>query len=269
MSSPSTTLPFSETTRRWFETHFPAPTEVQRRGWDLIASGKHALLLAPTGSGKTLAAFLWAIDRLVTKPPGKGTKTVYISPLKALVYDVERNLRAPLAGVTRSADLSGTKITVPSVAVRTGDTPQKERERQRRQPGDILVTTPESLYLMLGSRHRENLKGVTTVIIDEIHALAGTKRGVHLALTLERLAALCENDPQRIGLSATVRPVTDVARYLGGCRPVEVVDTLQPPRIDLEIVLPVEDMENPPPPEDSPPDEAVRNLMGRALKSER
>ncbi len=260
-------MPFSETTRRWFETHFPAPTEVQKRGWDLIASGKHALLLAPTGSGKTLAAFLWAIDRLVTKPPGKGTKTVYISPLKALVYDVERNLRGPLAGVTRSADLSGTKITVPTVAVRTGDTPQKERERQRRQPGDILVTTPESLYLMLGSRHRENLKGVTTIIIDEIHALAGTKRGVHLALTLERLAALCESDPQRIGLSATVRPVTDVARYLGGYRPVEVVDTLQPPRIDLEIVVPVEDMENPPPPEDTPPDEGG-SILAQLLEEE-
>ena len=151
-------LPFSETTRRWFETHFPAPTEVQQRGWDLISQGHHSLLLAPTGSGKTLAAFLWTIDRLVSAPAAKGTKTVYISPLKALVYDVERNLRAPLAGVTRAADLSGTQITVPTVAVRTGDTPAKERERQLRQPGDILVTTPESLYLMLGSRHRQNLR---------------------------------------------------------------------------------------------------------------
>lgn len=248
--SPSTkTLPFSETTRHWFETHFPAPTEVQRQGWDLIAKGKHTLLLAPTGSGKTLAAFLWTIDQLISKPATKGTKTIYISPLKALVYDVERNLRAPLAGVTRAADLSGTQLTVPSVAVRTGDTPQKERERQRRQPGDILVTTPESLYLMMGSRHRENLKSVETIIIDEIHALAGTKRGAHLALTLERLAAITETDPQRLGLSATVRPVTDVAKFLGGDRAVEVVDTLQPPRIDLEIVVPIEDMENPPAPE--------------------
>lgn len=241
-------LPFSETTRRWFETHFPAPTEVQQRGWDLISQGHHSLLLAPTGSGKTLAAFLWTIDQLVSAPASKGIKTVYISPLKALVYDVERNLRAPLAGVTRAADLSGTQITVPTVAVRTGDTPAKERERQLRQPGDILVTTPESLYLMLGSRHRQNLTSVRTVIIDEIHALAGTKRGAHLALTLERLARITDQDPQRIGLSATVRPVTDVARYLGGDRPVEVVDTLEPPHIDLRIVVPIEDMENPPAP---------------------
>lgn len=241
-------LPFSETTRRWFETHFPAPTEVQQRGWDLISQGHHSLLLAPTGSGKTLAAFLWTIDQLVSAPASKGIKTVYISPLKALVYDVERNLRAPLAGVTRAADLSGTQTTVPTVAVRTGDTPANERERQLRQPGDILVTTPESLYLMLGSRHRQNLTSVRTVIIDEIHALAGTKRGAHLALTLERLARITDQDPQRIGLSATVRPVTDVARYLGGDRPVEVVDTLEPPHIDLRIVVPIEDMENPPAP---------------------
>lgn len=241
-------LPFSETTRHWFETHFPAPTEVQKRGWDLISQGHHSLLLAPTGSGKTLAAFLWTIDQLVSRPPSKGIKTVYISPLKALVYDVERNLRAPLAGVTRAADLSGTQINVPTVAVRTGDTPAKERERQLRQPSDILVTTPESLYLMLGSRHRQNLASVRTVIIDEIHAVAGTKRGAHLALTLERLARITEQDPQRIGLSATVRPVTDVARYLGGDRPVEVVDTLEPPHIDLRIVVPIEDMENPPAP---------------------
>lgn len=242
------TLPFSPTTRRWFETHFPAATAVQRQGWPLIASGQHTLLLAPTGSGKTLAAFLWTIDQLVHRPPSKGTKTIYVSPLKALVYDVERNLRAPLAGVTRAADMSGAQITVPSVAVRTGDTPQSERQRQLKHPGDILVTTPESLYLMLGSRHRENFKTVDTVIIDEIHALAGTKRGAHLALSLERLALLTEREPQRLGLSATVRPVTEVARYLGGDRPVEVVDTLEPPSIALEIVVPVEDMENPPPP---------------------
>lgn len=244
----STILPFSPTTRRWFETHFPAATAVQSQGWPLIASGQHTLLLAPTGSGKTLAAFLWTIDQLVHRPASKGTKTIYISPLKALVYDVERNLRAPLAGVTRAADMSGTQITIPSVAVRTGDTPQTERQRQLKHPGDILVTTPESLYLMLGSRHRENFKNVDTVIIDEIHALAGTKRGAHLALSLERLALLTERDPQRIGLSATVRPVNEVARFLGGDRPVEVVDTLEPPRISLEIVVPVEDMENPPPP---------------------
>ena len=248
MRSSTTPLPFSPTTRRWFETHFPAATGIQLRGWPLIASGQHTLLLAPTGSGKTLAAFLWAIDQLVHRPANKGTKTIYISPLKALVYDVERNLRAPLAGVTRATDMSGTQITIPSVAVRTGDTPQSERQRQLKHPGDILVTTPESLYLMLGSQHRQNFKSVDTVIIDEIHALAGTKRGAHLALSLERLALLTEKEPQRIGLSATVRPVTEVARFLGGDRPVEVVDTLEPPNISLEIVVPVEDMENPPAP---------------------
>lgn len=256
--TPTQELPFSPTTKRWFETHFPGGTKVQLQGWPLIASGAHTLLLAPTGSGKTLAAFLWTIDQLVNRPPSKGTKTVYISPLKALVYDVERNLRAPLVGVTRAADLSGTQITVPTVAVRTGDTPQSERQRQLKHPGDILVTTPESLYLMLGSRHRENLKSVETVIIDEIHALAGTKRGAHLALSLERLALLTEKDPQRIGLSATVRPVTEVARYLGGDRPVEVVDTSEPPNIRLEIVVPVEDMENPP----APP---VKESVGGAI----
>lgn len=253
MKTEATDLPFSETTRRWFDTHFQHATKVQSVGWPLIAKGAHTLLLAPTGSGKTLAAFLWTIDRLVNRPEMvKGTKTIYISPLKALVYDVERNLRAPLAGVTRAADLSGTKLTFPTVAIRTGDTPQKERARQLRDPGDILVTTPESLYLMLGSRHRENFRTVETVIIDEIHAVAGTKRGAHLALSLERLALLTETEPQRIGLSATVRPVNEVAKYLGGDRPVEVVDTLEPPNIALEIVVPVEDMENPPAPEPEP-----------------
>jgi ATP-dependent Lhr-like helicase len=260
-------LPFSPTTQRWFETHFPAATEVQKQGWPLIASGQHTLLLAPTGSGKTLAAFLWTIDQLVHRPPSKGTKTIYISPLKALVYDVERNLRAPLAGVTRAADMSGTQINVPTVAVRTGDTPQSERQRQLKYPGDILVTTPESLYLMLGSRQRENFTSVDTVIIDEIHALAGTKRGVHLALSLERLALITEKEPQRLGLSATVRPVTEVARYLGGDRPVEVVDTLEPPSIALEIVVPVEDMDNPPP---APPKEDTGGaILTQLLQEER
>jgi ATP-dependent Lhr-like helicase len=267
MSSPATPLPFSPTTRRWFETHFPAATSVQNQGWPLIASGAHTLLLAPTGSGKTLAAFLWTIDQLVHRPASKGTKTIYISPLKALVYDVERNLRAPLAGVTRAADMSGTIINVPTVAVRTGDTPQSERQRQLKHPGDILVTTPESLYLMLGSRHRENFKSVDTIIIDEIHALAGTKRGVHLALTLERLAQITEVEPQRLGLSATVRPVTEVARYLGGDRPVEVVDTLEPPHISLEIVVPVEDMENPPAP--APKPDTGGAILDQLLQEER
>lgn len=265
MKTPSSTLPFSPTTQHWFETHFPGSTSVQQQGWPLIASGQHTLLLAPTGSGKTLAAFLWTIDQLVNREPVKGTKTIYISPLKALVYDVERNLRAPLAGVTRAADLSGTQITVPTVAVRTGDTPQSERQRQLKHPGDILVTTPESLYLMLGSQQKQNFKTVDTIIIDEIHALAGTKRGAHLALSLERLAQLTDKEPQRIGLSATVRPVTEVARYLGGDRPVEVVDTLEPPHIDLEIIVPVEDMENPPPP---PPKEDTGGAILNQLLEE-
>ncbi len=235
-------IPFSTTTKAWFDANFAHPTPVQTQGWQAISQGKHCLLLAPTGSGKTLAAFLWCIDQLLTHPSsGPGTRVLYISPLKALVYDVERNLRAPLAGAARAAGAG----SLPTVAVRTGDTPQKERARQLRQPADIMVTTPESLYLLLGSRHRENLKSVETVILDEIHALAGTKRGAHLALSLERLAALTEKDPQRIGLSATVRPVDTVSSYLGGNRPVTVIDTLEPPTIDLEIVVPVADMENP------------------------
>ncbi|MGE0490224.1 MAG: DEAD/DEAH box helicase [Vulcanimicrobiota bacterium] len=218
------------------------------------------MLLAPTGSGKTLAAFLWCIDRLINQNQRKGTSVVYVSPLKALVYDIERNLRAPLAGVTRAAQLENP----PTVAVRTGDTPQRERARQLKHPADILVTTPESLYLMLGSRQALNLTAVETVIIDEIHALAGTKRGAHLALTLERLARLGQGDPQRVGLSATVRPVDTVARYLGGDRPVTVVDTLEPPHIELEIIVPVEDMENPGP----APEPSGGSVLGQLLSQE-
>lgn len=239
--------PFSPTTSRWFGQNFSHPTPVQAQGWPVIARGEHTLLLAPTGSGKTLAAFLWGIDQLISRPRLEGTKVLYVSPLKALVYDVERNLRAPLVGVTRGE----LELEVPSVAIRTGDTSQKERNRQLRHPGDILVTTPESLYLLLGSRHRQNLVNVHTVILDEIHVMAGSKRGVHLALSLERLVELCSQEPQRIGLSATVKSVDQVARFLGGHRPVTVVDTAAPPRVDLRIVVPVEDMENPPatPPE--------------------
>jgi len=241
---------FGRATRTWFEQSFAAPTEVQRRGWEAIAAGEHALLVAPTGSGKTLAAFLWAIDGLARERDGAppGYRVVYVSPLKALVYDVERNLRAPLAGVARTAERLGATVRTPVVDVRTGDTPQRERQRMARSPGDVLVTTPESLYLLLGSRARENLRSVETVIVDEIHALAPTKRGAHLALTLERLAALAERDPQRIGLSATVRPLDEVARFLGGDRPVRTVDASEPPRLELEIRVPVADMENVPPP---------------------
>ncbi|HWU91027.1 MAG TPA: DEAD/DEAH box helicase, partial [Kofleriaceae bacterium] len=181
MSADDPLAPFGEAARTWFRQSFAAPTEVQRRGWERIASGRHTLMLAPTGSGKTLAAFLYCLDRLA-RAPAEGTRVVYVSPIKALAYDVERNLRAPLAGLQRLG--AGAAITVD---VRTGDTPAKERERQRRQPGQILITTPESLYLVLAGQSRDRLASVDTVIVDEIHALAPTKRGIHLALTLERL----------------------------------------------------------------------------------
>jgi ATP-dependent Lhr-like helicase len=240
---------FSETTRRWFSQSFDAPTPVQARGWSSIASGKHTLMLAPTGSGKTLAAFLWCLDQLsreTAAPEPGATRVVYVSPIKALAYDVERNLRAPLAGLQRLG--AGTQIRVD---VRTGDTPAKDRERQRKDPAQILITTPESLYLLLAGRARDRLKTVETIIIDEIHALAPTKRGIHLGLSLERLAYLVtaagNPEPQRIGLSATQRPLIEVARYLGGDRPVEIVDASSKPALDLEIVVPTPDMDVPGP----------------------
>jgi ATP-dependent Lhr-like helicase len=241
-------LPFSSETRTWFESAFAGPTEVQRRGWEAIALGHHALLVAPTGSGKTLAAFLWSIDRLLRAPRAErpGTRVLYVSPLKALVHDVERNLRAPLAGICAKAGADATARV--RVAVRTGDTSQRERRLQARAPGEILVTTPESLYLLLGSRARETLATVDTVIVDEVHALAPAKRGAHLALSLERLAALTGHDPQRIGLSATVNPMPLVAGWLGGDREVRLVDASQAPRLRLEVVVPVPDMERVEPP---------------------
>jgi ATP-dependent helicase Lhr and Lhr-like helicase len=252
---------FTPATRRWFEQSFAAPTRAQALGWPAIAAGRHTLITAPTGSGKTLAAFLWAIDRLMRPgiaPAGgpgaeAGTRILYISPLKALVYDIERNLRAPLAGIARTAEASGSIPRPPRVAVRTGDTPQRERQRQLREPAEILATTPESLFLLLGSRAAGNLAGIDTVILDEVHALAPTKRGAHLALSLERLAAICRRDPQRIGLSATIRPLEEAARFVGGDRPVEVVDAAAPPRLDLRVVVPVPDMARPPPTRDSGP----------------
>ena len=245
---------FTPATRRWFAQNFAAPTPAQARGWPLIAAGHHCLITAPTGSGKTLAAFLWAIDRLpaggdgpAAGPRAPGVQVLYVSPLKALVYDIERNLRAPLAGVARAAEHLGLAVAPPRVDIRTGDTPAKERARQLQEPAEILVTTPESLYLLLGSRAAGNLRAVHTLIIDEVHALAPTKRGAHLALSLERLAALCGRDPQRIGLSATLRPLTEAALYLGGDRPVEIVDAAAPPRLELRVCVPVPDMERPPP----------------------
>ncbi len=237
---------FGPAIRTWFRTSFAAATPVQALGWAQIAGGQHTLMLAPTGSGKTLAAFLWCLDQLSRTGPdaARGTRVVYVSPIKALAHDVERNLRAPLAGVQALG--AGGQIRVD---VRTGDTPPKERERQRKDPGQILITTPESLYLILAGRQRERLLRVDTIIVDEIHALAPFKRGIHLALTLERLSHLVTSagglDPQRIGLSATQRPLTEVARYLGGDRPVAIVDASARPQIDLEIIVPATAMDNP------------------------
>jgi len=239
---------FQEGTQRWFQDNFDEPTEVQRRGWQSIGEGMHTLLVAPTGSGKTLAAFLASIDALGRLPPDApfGVRVVYISPLKALVCDIERNLRAPLIGISRAAEKLEAPFHPVTVAVRTGDTPQRERQRQRKEPAEILVTTPESLFLILGSNSAETLRLVDTIIVDEIHALAPTKRGAHLALSLERLAELAPSDPQRIGLSATARPLDAVARFLGGRRPVNIVDASAEPALTLQVRVPVPDMQRPP-----------------------
>ena len=240
---------FSEPVRTWFETTFAAPTAAQEQGWPAIAAGDHTLILAPTGSGKTLTAFLWGIDRLMNTPPPEtpGPRVLYISPLRALAVDVEKNLRAPLQGISLAGERLGHPVRVPTVGMRTGDTPPDERRQLVRNPPDLLITTPESLYLMLTSAARETLAGVETVIIDEIHALAATKRGSHLALTLERLEERCETPPQRIGLSATQRPLAEIARFLGGQhdgtpRPVTVVDAGVRKTMEIEVVVPVEDM---------------------------
>ena len=241
---------FGPATQRWFKENFTRPTRVQAEGWKRIRDGRHSLLVAPTGSGKTLAAFLAGIDRLGRLPDAAaaGVRVLYLSPLKALVYDIERNLRAPLVGISRYAEREGLPFRQPSVAVRTGDTPQKERQQQAKRPSDILVTTPESLFLILGSKAAATLATVDTVIVDEIHALAPSKRGAHLALSLERLEQLTEQPFQRIGLSATVRPLDAVAKYLGGARKVSIVDCSSKPALDLEVTVPVPDMEQPPSP---------------------
>jgi ATP-dependent Lhr-like helicase len=243
---------FSPAVRAWFEASFDAPTKAQSRGWAAIADGDHTLILAPTGSGKTLAAFLWAIDRLAVEPPpdaDRRTRVLYISPLRALAVDVEKNLRAPLTGIRHAAERLDEPLShEPVVGVRTGDTPANERRKLLKSPPDILITTPESLYLMLTSSARETLRGVRWVIVDEIHALAATKRGAHLALSLERLDDISETPPQRIGLSATQRPLEEIARFLGGQetdgapRPVTIVDAGHRKPMELTVEVPVDDM---------------------------
>jgi ATP-dependent Lhr-like helicase len=248
---------FSPATRAWFDGAFAEPTQAQGGAWRAIGKGEDTLVVAPTGSGKTLAAFLWAIDKLAALPPPadpkRRTRVLYVSPLKALAVDIERNLRAPLTGIRHAAHRLGLDEPDIRVAVRTGDTAAEERRKLAAKPPDILITTPESLFLLLTSQARETLRGVETVILDEVHAVAGNKRGAHLALSLERLDALRGQNEngrgenrarpaQRVGLSATVRPVQEVATFLGGTRTVTVVQPPSPKRIELQVVVPVEDM---------------------------
>ncbi|MEW1955956.1 ATP-dependent helicase [Kineococcus sp. NPDC059986] len=241
---------FSEATRAWFTGAFAAPTPAQLGAWDAVSRGQHALVVAPTGSGKTLSAFLWALDGLAAEPTPEDKdhrcRVLYVSPLKALAVDVERNLRSPLTGIRQAAQRLGLPVPDVRVGVRSGDTPAEERRGFTRTPPDVLITTPESLFLLLTSKAREQLRGVRTVVLDEVHAMAGSKRGAHLAVSLERLDALVAaaggGPTQRVGLSATVRPVQTVAEWVSGGRPVTVVQPPSTKEFDLKVVVPVEDM---------------------------
>jgi ATP-dependent Lhr-like helicase len=236
---------FHPAVREWFSGAFGTATRAQELGWPPIAAGEWTLIFAPTGSGKTLTAFLSCLNRLMfapLPPKERRCRVVYISPLKALAVDVERNLRAPLTGIARIATERGDEFISPTISIRTGDTPSAERSRFLREPTDILITTPESIYLMLTSNVREMLRSVETIIIDEIHALVPNKRGAHMALSLERLSKLCDTPPQRVGLSATQRPLEEVARFLGGDTPVTIVNTGEKKQLRLRVEVPVEDM---------------------------
>ena len=271
---------FSPPTRTWFEASFASPTRAQAEGWPAIAKGEHTLIHAPTGSGKTLAAFLWTLDRLLSEPVPEKTercRVLYISPLKALAHDVDRNLRAPLAGIRHAAERLGGKPLPELVTfLRTGDTPPEDRRRMERNPPDILITTPESLYLMLTSAVRSVLRSVRWVIVDEVHAVAGSKRGAHLALSLERLEEITDQSPRRIGLSATQRPLETIATFLGGgivddewsARPVTVIDVPHDRGLDVEIMVPVEDMNEPGEPDPLDPDNTPTRSIWPAVYPE-
>ena len=234
---------FDGATRAWFGRSFGEPTAVQREAWPAIRAGGHVLLIAPTGSGKTLAAFLWAIDRLMRQAaPSHGVSVLYISPLKALGVDVAKNLREPLAGISEECARRGRQTPAVRIAIRSGDTTPRERRAISTHPPNILVTTPESLYLLLTSQARRILRTVHTVIVDEVHAMVGTKRGAHLALSLERLDRLTGHPAQRIGLSATVRPPGEAAHFLGGAMPVRVIAPGSRPSLAVRVVEPLADM---------------------------